>query len=81
MVSRKEVWISPIDGAVSTIVDKNKELHDKIENVLKSEDSKVDIGPLSMTLNGMIDAAVNGGISKYFEVGLEILSIPHLNML
>lgn len=30
----------------------------------------VDVGPLSMNLNGMIDAAVNGGTGKYVEAFL-----------
>lgn len=31
---------------------------------------KADVGPLSMTLNGTIDAAVNGGTQKYIEAFL-----------
>jgi hypothetical protein len=30
----------------------------------------VDVGPLSMALNGTIDAAVNGGTQKYIEAFL-----------
>ena len=46
---------------------KNKELDRIITNL--SSDKTQSINPLSMILNGIIDAAVMGGIAKYEEVG------------
>ena len=45
---------------------KNKELDRIITNL--SSDRNQSINPLSMILNGIIDAAVMGGIAKYEEV-------------
>ena len=38
--------------------------------VSKAPPGPVDVGPLSMALNGTIDAAVNGGTQKYIEAFL-----------
>eukprot|EP00794_Sanderia_malayensis_P007122 gene7122-7926_t len=55
--------LDPLANAVETISSKNKEL---AEIVTKFEGySESNINPLSMVLNGVIDANVNGGISKY----------------
>lgn len=70
VIDRSEVWISPIEGAVAAISEKNIELEDKIERLVQFNSVDVDIGPLSMTLNGTIDAAVNGGTQKYIEAFL-----------
>lgn len=61
VVDRKEVSLSPIENALSAMVTKNMELDQQIETVSKAPPGAVDVGPLSMLLNGMIDAAVNGG--------------------
>eukprot|EP00455_Lapot_gusevi_P001214 TRINITY_DN1049_c0_g1_i6.p1 TRINITY_DN1049_c0_g1~~TRINITY_DN1049_c0_g1_i6.p1 ORF type:complete len:893 (+),score=284.43 TRINITY_DN1049_c0_g1_i6:184-2679(+) len=70
VVHRQEVMIPPVQNAVIAIVSKNKELRDKVEQVSKAPEGPVDVGPLSMNLNGMIDAAVNGGTQKYVEAFL-----------
>ena len=68
VIERKEVWLSPLDNAIRAVKDKNAELEDKINRAVESKE--LDLGPLSMTLNGMIDAAVNGGTGKYIEAFL-----------
>lgn len=70
VADRKEVLLSPVENAVRTILDKNEELHEKCNQVEISKDVSVDVGPLSMILNGMIDAAVNGGTWKYISAFL-----------
>lgn len=61
-----QVEISPLQNAVETVESKNKELDRIITNL--SSDRAQSINPLSMILNGIIDAAVMGGIAKYEEV-------------
>lgn len=65
-------------NAVETVESKNKEL-DRIISRL-SADKTQSINPLSMILNGIIDAAVMGGIAKYEEVRVHrALTLPSLN--
>ena len=61
-----QIEISPLQNAVETVQSKNKELDRIITNL--SSDTTQSINPLSMILNGIIDAAVMGGIAKYEEV-------------
>jgi hypothetical protein len=70
IIDRKEILLSPIENALSTIVNKNQELKEKMDQVQNAPPGPVDVGPLSMNLNGMIDAAVNGGTQKYIEAFL-----------
>ena len=63
-----QVEISPVLNAVETVESKNKEL-DRIITRLASDRTQ-SINPLSMILNGIIDAAVMGGIAKYEEVSI-----------
>jgi C2 domain in Dock180 and Zizimin proteins/DOCK N-terminus/DHR-2, Lobe C/DHR-2, Lobe A/SH3 domain len=70
VVKRREVSLSPVHNAASTVGDKNNELLKHIENVEKDTSDHPDVSPLSMNLNGMIDAAVNGGTQKYIEAFL-----------
>jgi len=56
--------LSPIDNAVDTIQKKNNEL---LEIITKHENGKENISPFTMVLKGVIDAAVNGGVSLYQE--------------
>jgi dedicator of cytokinesis protein 3 len=70
VVERKEVFLSPIENAVGTMNNKNQDLEVAIEAVEKAPPGPVDVGPLSMLLNGMIDAAVNGGTNKYIDAFL-----------
>jgi len=64
---RKEVLLPPIVNAIATMHNKTNELREKVETVAQAPSGPVDVGPLSMNLNGMIDAAVNGGTQKYIE--------------
>jgi len=56
--------VSPIENALNTIVDKNKELviiigkHEAMKNI-------ANISPFTMVLKGVIDAGVNGGVDMY----------------
>ncbi|XP_065182950.1 dedicator of cytokinesis protein 4-like isoform X1 [Sycon ciliatum] len=55
--------ISPIENAVETMVAKNKQLQTMIASYRSKQASN--INPLSMALNGVIDAAVMGGTENY----------------
>ncbi|XP_066284414.1 dedicator of cytokinesis protein 3-like isoform X2 [Branchiostoma lanceolatum] len=63
------VEISPIETAIQTMDNMNKELRSLIHQHTTDQTRGVQI--LSMRLNGVIDAAVNGGISKYQEAFFE----------
>jgi hypothetical protein len=69
-VARRETLLSPIENAIGTMKNKNAELREKVAQVASAPPGPVDVGPLSMNLNGMIDAAVNGGTQKYIEAFL-----------
>lgn len=60
------IELSPIENAVDTVQTKNKELSTLI-NQYQADDS-LSLNPLSMLLNGVIDAAVMGGISNYEKI-------------
>jgi len=64
---RIEVQLVPVQNAVVSMKSKNKELLERIESVENAPIGSVDTGPLSMILNGVIDAAVQGGTTKYIE--------------
>jgi len=63
IVSKEAVEKAPIVTAVETMEDKNKELQTIIGDHSRSRD--LNINPLTMALNGVIDAAVMGGTDKY----------------
>ena len=63
---REQTELTPIENATEMILSKNKEL-DKTVNDF-STTNKTNINPLSMILNGVIDANVNGGIANYQSV-------------
>lgn len=65
ITSSNSVEVSPVLNAVETVESKNKELGRIIARL--SADKTQSINPLSMILNGVIDAAVMGGIAKYEE--------------
>lgn len=70
VVERYEVMVSPIASAVQTIQQKNRDLEECISVIQVDAGlgvAKLNMNGLSMQLNGVIDAAVNGGISKYRE--------------
>lgn len=60
-----QVEISPLANAVESMVTKIKEIR---ERTVAAEQNAEQLNPLSMILNGVIDAAVMGGIAVYEEV-------------
>ena len=63
-VSGKEVTlISPLQFAVETMEGKNEELQTLMRDF--TDDKNKTLSPLTMRLQGNIDAAVNGGVNKY----------------
>ncbi|XP_028302238.1 dedicator of cytokinesis protein 3-like isoform X4 [Gouania willdenowi] len=66
-VERKElVEVSPLENAVSVVENKNQELRTLIGQYQHKQQQR-NINLLSMTLNGVVDAAVNGGVARYQE--------------
>ncbi|XP_022253495.1 dedicator of cytokinesis protein 3-like isoform X2 [Limulus polyphemus] len=65
VIDRQLEEISPIAHAWETVDHMNKELRRLIAQY--TNDPKRSISPLSMRLQGVIEAAVNGGIAKYQE--------------
>jgi hypothetical protein len=63
------VILSPIQNATLNIVTKNAELTELINNL--APNTAADIGPLTMQLSGVVDAAVQGGVLKYREAFFE----------
>ncbi|XP_053723434.1 dedicator of cytokinesis protein 3-like isoform X2 [Synchiropus splendidus] len=63
---RELVEVSPLENAVSVVENKNQELRTLIGQY-QHKQHHGNINLLSMTLNGVIDAAVNGGIARYQE--------------
>ena len=63
VISRREEFISPIQNAINMIVSKNSELTLLVEK--HSNGMTENVNPFTMTLNGIIDAAVNGGVYNY----------------
>ncbi|XP_008197863.2 dedicator of cytokinesis protein 1 isoform X2 [Tribolium castaneum] len=57
--------ISPLRNAIETMEKANKTLKNYV--VLFNNDKDMQINPLSLTLNGILDAAVMGGIKNYEE--------------
>ena len=60
--------LSPIVNAIEMIRAKNKELQSKVDEYAPLMTSNA--SQLSMVLNGVIDANVNGGISNYQSVSI-----------
>lgn len=59
--------MSPLENAISVVENKNQELRTLISQY-QHKQLHGNINLLSMCLNGVIDAAVNGGIARYQEV-------------
>ncbi len=66
-MSVAQVEVSPLENAISVVENKNQELRTLISQY-QHKQLHGNINLLSMTLNGVIDAAVNGGIARYQEV-------------
>lgn len=71
-----QVEVSPLENAIEVIENKNLQLRTLITQCQTRQ--MQNINPLTMCLNGVIDAAVNGGLARYQEVRfLVILVIWH----
>ncbi|XP_048110330.1 dedicator of cytokinesis protein 3 isoform X2 [Alosa alosa] len=64
--TRDLVEVSPLENAISVLENKNHELRTLISQY-QHKRLPGNINLLSMCLNGVIDAAVNGGIARYQE--------------
>lgn len=58
--------MSPLENAIEVLENKNQQLKALISQCQTRQ--MQNINPLTMCLNGVIDAAVNGGVSRYQEV-------------
>ncbi|XP_036074476.1 dedicator of cytokinesis protein 3 isoform X2 [Rousettus aegyptiacus] len=66
-VERRElVEVSPLENAIQVVENKNQELRALIGQY-QHKQAHGNVSLLSMCLNGVIDAAVNGGIARYQE--------------
>lgn len=55
--------VTPLENAIETIEGKNKALQSMLGQ--HKVDPSLRIDPLGLTLNGVVDPSVNGGITKY----------------
>uniref|UniRef100_A0A8C7IJR2 Dedicator of cytokinesis 3 n=1 Tax=Oncorhynchus kisutch TaxID=8019 RepID=A0A8C7IJR2_ONCKI len=70
-VERRELLeVSPLENAIYVVENKTQELRTLISQY-QNRQHHGNINPLSMLLNGVIDAAVNGGIARYQEAFFE----------
>lgn len=58
--------MSPLENAIEVLENKNQQLK-SLAGQCQTRQMQ-NINPLTMCLNGVIDAAVNGGVSRYQEV-------------
>lgn len=58
--------MSPLENAIEVLENKNQQLKTLISQCQTRQ--MQNINPLTMCLNGVIDAAVNGGVARYQEV-------------
>ncbi|XP_061903202.1 dedicator of cytokinesis protein 3-like isoform X3 [Entelurus aequoreus] len=63
---RELVEVSPLENAICVVENKNQELRTLVSQY-QHKQLHNNVNLLSMTLNGVIDAAVNGGIARYQE--------------
>lgn len=61
--STKVEEISPLHNAIETMENANKELRDLI--IMYDKDKSIQLNPLSLKLNGIVDPAVMGGVMNY----------------
>lgn len=67
-----QVEVSPLENAIEVIENKNLQLRTLITQCQTRQ--MQNINPLTMCLNGVIDAAVNGGLARYQEVVYDMYS-------
>jgi len=60
--------VGPLQLAIETLTETNQKIKSLIEQHLADPSLKVD--PLGMVLNGVVDAAVSGGIANYKARGI-----------
>lgn len=60
---REVVEMSPLENAIEVLENKNQQLRTLISQCQTRQ--MPNINPLTMCLNGVIDAAVNGGVTRY----------------
>lgn len=58
--------MSPLENAIETMEGTNKKISNSI--AAHKADPTLPVNPLGMLLNGIVDAAVMGGISNYEKV-------------
>ncbi|KAF4800264.1 dedicator of cytokinesis protein 4 isoform X1 [Turdus rufiventris] len=61
-----KVEMSPLENAIEVLENKNQQLRTLISQCQTRQ--MQNINPLTMCLNGVIDAAVNGGVARYQEL-------------
>ena len=59
--------LAPLAVAIETVETKNSEISSMVVEFTDASSNK-DVNPLSMLLNGVIDAAVQGGTDQYKRV-------------
>uniref|UniRef100_A0A670ZDG9 Dedicator of cytokinesis protein 4 n=1 Tax=Pseudonaja textilis TaxID=8673 RepID=A0A670ZDG9_PSETE len=65
-VEKREIMeMSPLENAIEVLENKNQQLRTLISQCQTRQ--MQNINPLTMCLNGVIDAAVNGGVARYQE--------------
>lgn len=67
--------MSPLENAIEVIENKNLQLRTLITQCQTRQ--MQNINPLTMCLNGVIDAAVNGGLARYQEVCRDLTKTIH----
>ena len=71
IVAFEKLEYSPIENALKTMIGKNKELLN-LEAMFSAKDAnKLNCNPLTMSLNGSVDAPVNGGVPMYKKAFLD----------
>lgn len=76
IASSVQVDISPLELAIETVENKNREIATLTTACL--ENVAFNLQSLTMILSGVIDAAVNGGIDNYRKVRLSPFYLPPL---
>lgn len=66
LYSDLQLELDPLGIALETMENKNQEI--QLQTAIYSADKSLSINPLSMLLNGVIDAAVMGGIGNYEKI-------------
>lgn len=65
--------VSPLRTAIETMETTNKSLRDII--LAHTADPSLQLNPLSLKLNGIVDAAVMGGITNYEKVFFIVIQV------